>query len=246
MEFVVVLVLVAFSTALQGTVGFGFAVALTPVLALLIDPRDAVALTLVLGLMVAIGLYLGHSPKAPPRGVMPIVIGGLLGTPIGLAVLLAVDEQPLRVLIGAAVVVVAIGQAVHGRLGEPRQQGLWPIGVGVGVGMLSGAMRGAVGMPGPPALVYQHYLGGSADEIRSQMFVYMVLFTPLATLIAAFTGVFTRDVLALAAVGAVGVVAGVGLAGLARPRVDERWFGGITVVVLIASGGTAFLAALLA
>ena len=177
MEFVVVLVLVAFSTALQGTVGFGFAVALTPVLALLIEPRDAVALTLVLGLMVAIGLYLGHSPKAPPRGVMPIVVGGLLGTPIGLAVLLAVDEQPLRVLIGAAVVVVAIGQAIHGRLGEPRQPGLWPIGVGVG--MLSGAMRGAVGMPGPPALVYQHYLGGSADEIRSQMFVYMVLFTTL-------------------------------------------------------------------
>ena len=158
MEFVVVLVLVAFSTALQGTVGFGFAVALTPVLALLIDPRDAVALTLVLGLMVAIGLYLGHSPKAPPRGVMPIVIGGLLGTPIGLAVLLAVDEQPLRVLIGAAVVVVAIGQAVHGRLGEPRQQGLWPIGVGVGVGMLSGrdarrsrhAGTASVGLPALP------------------------------------------------------------------------------------------------
>jgi uncharacterized membrane protein YfcA len=243
-EFIAVLILVALTTALQGTVGFGFAVALTPLLALFIEPRDAVALTLLLGALVSVGLYLGHSPKAPARGVLPIVIGGLLGTPVGLAVLLAVEEQTLRLLIGAAVVAVAVANAVHGRLGQPRLPGLWP--VGAGVGLVSGAMRGSVGMPGPPVLIYQHYLGGNAGEIRSQMFVYMLLFTPLATLIASFTGVFTRDVLGLAAFGVVGVVAGVGLASLARPRVSERWFGAITAVVLMTAGGSALAAALFA
>lgn len=238
------LILVTFSTALQGTVGFGFAVALTPLLALFIEPRDAVALTLLLGALVSVGLYFGHAEKAPPRRVLPIVIGGLVGTPIGLAVLLAVEEQTLRLLIGAAVVAVATGNAVHGRLGQPRRPGIWPIGGGVG--LISGAMRGAVGMPGPPVLIYQHYLGGSAGEIRAEMFAYMLLFTPLATLIAAFTGVFTRDVLVLAPVGLVGVASGVALASVARPRVDQRWFGVITAVVLVAAGGSAFVAALLA
>jgi uncharacterized membrane protein YfcA len=243
-EFIAVLLLVAFSTALQGTVGFGFAVALTPLLALFIDPRDAVALTLLLGALVSVGLYFGHASKAPVRGVLPIVVGGLIGTPIGLAVLLAVEEQTLRLLIGAAVVAVAAANVVHGRLGEPRRAEIWPLGGTVG--LISGAMRGSVGMPGPAVLLYQHYLGGSADEIRAQMFAYLLIFTPMATLIAAFAGVFTRDVLGLAVFGVVGVASGVGLASIARPRVNERWFGLITALVLFAAGGSAFVAAIVA
>lgn len=107
-------------------------------------------------------------------------------------------------------------------------------------------MRGSVGMPGPPVLVYQHFLGGSAEQIRSEMFAYMLLFSGPATLIAAFAGVFTRDVLGLAVVGVVGVAAGVGLAAFARPLVSERWFGFITAGVLVLAGGSAFLAAILA
>jgi hypothetical protein len=242
-EFVVVVVLVALTTALQGTIGFGFAVALTPLLALLIDPRDAVAVTILLGAVVSVGLYGQHSPKAPLRGVMPIVVGGLIGTPIGLTILLAVDERALRVLIGAAIVAVAAATAIHGRLGEPRREGTWPLEGAVGV--LSGAMRGAVAMPGPPVVVYQHYLGGTPDQIRAQMFAYQVLFGPLATAIAVFAGIFSRDVLAYAAAGVLGVAIGVGLGAFARPRVAERWFGVVTVVVLVAAGGSAFLAAAL-
>ena len=75
-----VLILVALSPTLQGTLGFGFAVALTPALVLFLEPRDAVALTLLLGAVVSVGLYAGHSPKASLRGVLPIVIGGLVGS----------------------------------------------------------------------------------------------------------------------------------------------------------------------
>ena len=101
-------------------------------------------------------------------------------------------------------------------------------------------------MPGPPVLIYEHYLGGTADQIRSQMFAYMFVFSPPATAIAIFAGIFTREVIEYSAAGVLGVAVGVGLAALARPRVAERWFGAITALVLIAGGSAAFLAALLA
>ena len=144
---------------IQGAIGFGFALVAVPVLGL-VRP-DAVPVTIMfvaLPMSLAMAIRERHHIDRP--GFVAIMAGRAAGVFLGVAVVLAVPERSLAIVVGA-VVVVAVALSVIGLDLQPRR---W---LNVGAGVLSGVMGTTAAVGGPAlAVVYQRRPG---PELRSTL-----------------------------------------------------------------------------
>lgn len=225
-------------TLIQSGLGFGFGLFFVPVAALFVAPREAVAASLLLGTLISAGMYMEARPRTGLRAIWPLVVGALVGTPVGVLVLVRADETLLRLLVAMAVLISAIANLAGGR-GHTHEARPDPIVRQGLVGVLGGIIRGATSMGGPPIVLYQHWIGGGATRIRGRLFAYFFWVGVPATLLVVPSGVFTRDVLRDCALAlpalAVGLVGG----RLLRPHIAEAWFGRLSMLLLAATSALA-------
>ena len=226
-------------TLIQSGLGFGFGLFFVPVAALFVAPREAVAVSLLLGTVVSAGMYAEARPRTGLRAIWPLVVGAIIGSPLGLLVLLRADESVLRLLVAAAVLVSAIANLTSGR-GHTHEARPDPVVRQGLVGVLGGVIRGATSMGGPPIVLYQHWIGGGAERIRGRLFAYFFWVGVPATLIIVPSGLFTRDVLRDTALALPALFVGLVGGRLIRPHIAERWFGRLSMLLL---AGTSVLAA---
>ena len=221
-------------TGIEAVLGFGFAVMFVPAAALIVAPRHAVAVSLVLGTIMGAGLYIEQRPRAPLRSVAPLVIGALIGTPLGILSLLRLDETWLRLAVAISVLTTAVitllGGSGHTRPTRPDRA--LPQAT---VGFIGGAIRAAISMGGPPVVLYQHYVGGGAERIRARLYAYFFWLGIPATLLAIPAGVFTLEVLRDAAVALPGLALGIVGGRLLRPHLSEHWFWRLSMAMLVAT-----------
>lgn len=239
MEIALALLLLTFvGTLIEAVLGFGFAVMFVPAAALLVAPQHAVAVSLVLGTVMGAGLYVEQRPRAPLRSVAPLVVGALAGTPIGIYALVRLDESWLRLLVAGAVLLTAVitvaGGSGHARPARPDHA----VGQGI-VGFLGGAIRAAISMGGPPIVLYQHWVGGGARQIRARLYAYFFWLGVPATLMAVPAGVFTEVVLRDALVAMPGLLLGIVIGRRLRPHLGDHWFWRLSMLMLVATSTAA-------
>lgn len=226
------------ATMIQSGLGFGFGLFFVPVAALFVPPREAVAVSLLLTMAVSTGMYAEARPRTGLRAIWPLVTGAVVGTPIGLLVLLRADETALRLLVATAVFVSAIVNLVAGK-GHTHEARPDPVVRQGLVGVLSGVIRGATAMGGPPIVLYQHWIGGGAERIRRRLFAFFFWVGIPATLIVAPSGLFTRHVLRDVALALPALAVGLFMGRLVRPHIPEAWFGRLSMLLLTGTSGLA-------
>lgn len=227
----------------QSTIGFGSAVLFTPLATLVVGAHSAVATSIVIGAVLSLALYAEYRPRAPLGHMLPLATLGTLATPAGIWVLANAGEATVRALVG---LVVLAGAAVTLR-SRPRPQAREAsLPVSFAVGTLSGILRGATSMGGPPVLLYVHWLGGGPVVIRGRMFAYFALFTIPGVLIAWAGGVIGDREVEQSLVAVPALLAGIVLGRWARPRVTDAWFRRSSMGLLAFTSGVAIAAALVA
>ncbi|MSQ30483.1 MAG: sulfite exporter TauE/SafE family protein [Dehalococcoidia bacterium] len=240
MEFVIIIVIAAFAALMQAVVGFGFAVIFTPLLSLAMGAREAIALSMILGMALSLVLYLDDPPRAPLRSVLPMFLAATAVTPIGVYVLAVADERVLRVGIGIAVLASVIGTFVTSHPAAERPEHL-PTTLGVGV--LSGVMRGATSMGGPPVVIYEHWRGAPTLTIRRRLLAYFALTGITGAVFATGSGVVTLDTLAHAVAGLPVVVIALYGGRYIRPRLSDSWFRLLSMGLLVLMGAVSIIGA---
>lgn len=225
-------------TLIQSGLGFGFGLFFVPVAALFVPPREAVAVSLLLGMAVSSGMYAEARPRTGLRAIWPLVVGAVVGTPIGLLVLLRADDTALRFVVAAAVFISAVVNLVAGK-GHTHEARPDPVVRQGLVGIVGGVIRGATSMGGPPIVLYQHWIGGGAERIRGRLFAYFFWVGIPATLIVAPSGLFTRQVLRDFAFAVPMLVVGLAVGRQMRPHVPEAWFGRLSMLLLAGTSGLA-------
>ena len=137
----------------HGTIGFGFPIISTPLVALLIEVKTAVLVTVVPNLAInLISILRGGRWRESIGRHWPVALCVVAGTLLGTRLLISAPPEPLRLLLAAMILVY---------LQQERLRGLdwsWisraPRASGVGFGLLGGILSGAVNVAAPPLIIY--------------------------------------------------------------------------------------------
>lgn len=162
--FVVVVILVA-ATA-QAVAGFGFALIAVPLLVVVLDVRDAVVVTTLLGVVNSGILAVTGRRHVPWATVLPMLAGAMAGMPVGLAVLLLAPADAIRLLVGAVTTLMALALLRGMRFGARSLRSE------LAVGAISGALNTSTGTNGPPIVLYLQGRAHTPAEFRGALGVF--------------------------------------------------------------------------
>ena len=230
---VAVVAVVLLASTAQGLTGFGFGLTAVPLFLLLLDVRDAVVLAVLLGLANVLLLAVRVWRDVPWRTVAWLSVGSFLGMPFGLAVLLYLPQDVLRLLVGVTAVSLA---ALLARGWHVEARGVWEE---LAVGLVSGVLRTSTSMAGPPVVLYLQGRGHPPAAFRGALTMYFLIGT--LSSIGAFAGVrvVSPRTLMLAALSLPAVYLGNWLGNRLLRRVSPSRFRAIVLVLL---GATALAA----
>jgi uncharacterized membrane protein YfcA len=222
------------ASAVAGLTGFGFAIVSVPILMLLLPPKVVVPVVQLLSLGLQVVVAVEARKWIDLRRLWPLLLAGMAATPLGTYLLLVLDGPTLQILVGAAVVALALAM-LAGLSVSVRHEKLACIPVGVA----SGALGGSTGMPGPPVILFLANLGLDKHSFRANLVLYFALTSLVAVISMAVGGLVTAGILGqwvvLLPVSMLGTWIGIRLA----RRVDQALFRQITLAVLVTIGGLA-------
>lgn len=222
---------IAAACFVQGLAGFGIGLVSLAFLPFLMTSTEAVVLMTVYATIFCGVILVPLRRDFHLGGVDMLLVGSVLGTPLGVWVLATVSATLLARLIGAVLVLIVILE--WSGLGPRRLPGR---GWGLLAGVLSGVVGAAVGTPGPPAILYMAAQGWSARTIKANLQVFLVV-NQLVILVGYWwAGLLTREVWWLAAVFAPPAVVGLFAGMRLFDRVDHERFRRLVFAILLASG----------
>lgn len=219
---------------MKGAIGFGFPTLGTPLLALVVDVKSAVAV-LVIPNLVMDGVQLRRQGPVgdAPRRLAVLLVFTILGTIIGTKLLVALSGRAVTLTLGAFVLGFVALDLVRF---TPRVPASWERLLAAPVGLVAGVMGGVTNAPGTALALYFVALGMDKREfVRSIAFSFLVVkAVQLATL--AWYGLFGWHLVA----GSLGLTA-IGLAGFGlglrlQDRLDQRTFNRAVVLFLAVLG----------
>ena len=218
----------------KGAIGFGFPTLGTPLLALVVDVKTAVAV-LVIPNMVMDGLQLRRSGPIgdAPRRLALLLLFTMIGTVIGTKLLVALSPRAATMILGVFILGYVLLDLARF---SPRVPPSWELTLAVPVGLAAGIMGGITNAPGTLIALYLVALGMEKKEfVRSIAFTFLVVKgVQLVTLV--WYGLLTWSLavvsLGLAATGLAGFALGLKL----QDRLDQRSFSRAVLIFLAALG----------
>lgn len=192
-RFATAIVIAMVGGLVRGTTGFGAAMVMTPALALLIGPKSAVPITLLLETFAALPMLPGAARIARWRVIAPISFAAFVTVPAGGWLLAGADPKHLRMLIAATVIVFSLA-LLSGR----RYQGQPRTGTSVALGALSGAMLGATSIGAPPVILYLLSGPDPASVTRANLTLYVVAISGAGLVMLTASGLIDGAALRLA------------------------------------------------
>ncbi len=223
---------------LNALVGFGFALTTVPLMALAVGPREAVVLSAVLGLASNGGVAIRHRSEVDCPILGRLFVGGLVGMPAGLVLLLVLPERWIGVGIGvvvlAAVAVLAFGPT-------PERVPRW---ADVVAGFGTGVLNTSVGVSGPPVVTALHGHRLAKAPFRATASALFGLNGVVAVGLFLAAGEITATLLATAAVIAVAWPAGWFVGDRLHGRFPEERFRSLVLWLLAVTAVVSLLGAL--
>jgi uncharacterized protein len=155
---------------IRGFAGFGSAMIMAPVLVHILGPAEAVATNMLLEFIVSLQLIPAARKYVDLKMLAPLGLGAWIGAPIGIWIVVVVNEDVMRrsvsIIVLSFVIILSLGWRYKG------QVKLW---LSTLIGSLSGLLSGATSMGGPPIILYLMSGPNEPIKIRSTIILYFVI-----------------------------------------------------------------------
>jgi uncharacterized protein len=218
-----------------GLVGFAFGIVAAALWLHFLSPMQAVALIVAFGLIVqGVSVWkLRHAIKWPR--LLPFLIGGTIGVPIGGELLRWTAPGTPRMAVGAILVLFSLWNLFRPNLASMARAGVVADGA---VGAVNGVIGGTTGLAGIAAVIWCSLRGWPPAEQRAVFQPSGIAVFAMTGLWLGGTGMIGRDTLGLFLIGlpalAVGTWAGLKLFG----KLDDATFRRVVLVLLLISGAS--------
>ncbi len=174
----------------QGMTGFGFALVSIPLLSMIVDIKFAISLGVLCGAVINFSLIIKMHQHVKFKEVLYLILGSVVGTPIGAYVLASTGESYLKNLLGWVVLIFVIFTVFRF---------IKPVGLnrkwGYLFGFFAGVLGGAFNTNGPPILIYMYLQGWDKTEQKAAITGFFVVATIMIIVSHISMGLVTSDVL---------------------------------------------------
>jgi uncharacterized membrane protein YfcA len=217
----------------QGLSGFAFGLVAMSFWAWVLDPKLAATLSVFGALTGQIVAAFSVRRGWDVKRLLPFVLGGLLGIPLGVALLPRLDMNWFKLILGALLVLWCPAMLLSRRLPRVSAGGTPADGV---VGLAGGIMGGLGGFTGTLPTLWCTLRGYERDVQRSiiQNFNLSMLLVTMATY--AGSGIVTRDMLPMFAIVAPAMLVPTFLGTRLYIGISDARFRQIVLGLLTASG----------
>ena len=215
-------------------VGFGMALAMAPILLLILEPRQVVVLAnsmIVLATVLILAQTWRHYRW---RESWLFMVAGLPPVPLGVILLSATAPTILRTAIVGLILVIAILSLFNVRLPGARTRG-----GAVGFGFTTTLLTTTLSIGGFLAGIYAIEQEWTREQMRATLAVYFLLAGALGLVLYAATGLIPREMAYTIGIGTPAVVVGAIAGGWLARRMSLRVFRYAVLFVII--GGCAAL-----
>lgn len=173
----------------RGVSGFGSAMVGIGMLSLLLPPQQVVPAFLALELLTTAHLLPGVWRQIDWKSLRWLAAGCLLATPLGLQLLTRLDPEATRLMVSLCLLGIAalMLSGLAQRVAPKHTPG--PAGA-LATGALSGLLNGAVGISGPPVIVF-YFATTAAATSRASLIAYFLLTDLWAIALAGQAGLLT-------------------------------------------------------
>jgi hypothetical protein len=175
------------------------------------------------------------------RRVLPFIVGSALGVPTGTALLTLVDQGTLRLTMGGLLIAYSLYSlfrpaivVTHG--GVPAD---------VGVGAANGLIGGLTGLGGIAITIWCQLRGGPKDVQRAIFQPVMFATFVMSAIALAAAGTYTVETMKLYALALPALVVGIWCGIRLYGKLDDAAFRRVILILLLASGLSLVLPALL-
>ena len=221
----------------NGIAGFAFGLIASAIWLHIISPAQSAPLIAAFAILIilirgAMLWKLWHAIQV--SRLIPFIVGGAVGIPLGTAALAWASPAQMRTSIGAALIVFSLYSLARPTLPAIKGGAL----ADSIVGLLSGAFSGSTGLAGIPIIVWGSLRRWSKDD-QQAVFQPVVVAVFVMTLIwFGGTGVVTRETLRLFWIGVPALAIGTWLGLKLYGKLDEATFRVVVLVLLLISGIT--------
>lgn len=233
-SFVVILVAGALAGGVvNGLAGFGTGITAMGIWLYAVSPTVAATLVIVCSLVAQLQTLPKIRHAIELKRVVPFIVPGLIGVPLGTALLASIDVRTFKLGIGCLLLLYA----THSLLHRSRSPVAWGGRLADGaVGLGGGILGGLAGLSGPLPTIWADVRGWTKDQRRSvfQVFNITICSAALASHFAA--GLVTKELGIAVAAALPGTFAGAFLGSALYARVNDKRFKEIILALLGVSG----------
>ncbi len=187
-----ILFVIFIATVFRSAFGFGESLIAVPLLALWVPLNVAVPLSVLVSVSVAGVVVIQDWKKVHLRSAGGLIPFTLIGIPLGLWLLINIDERIVKAILGVIILLFA-GYLLTGKqLSELKTDSMaWLFGCG----LLAGILGGAYGLNGPPLVIYGAKRRWSAQHFRATLQGYFLVASMVGIIGYWFTGLLVRPVI---------------------------------------------------
>ncbi len=231
-QYILIGAIIFLSAFVQGTAGFGFGMVAMGLLPLVLDVKFSIPFVAVYALIVCFILMLQLRKHLDKKKILPLLVGALLGTPVGVLFLKSVDASIVKLCLGIVLVFYSLYSLINKKVTDRKIKDTW----GYIAGFLGGILGGAFNTSGPPVIIYTTLKNWDKDGVKSTLQVFFsasVLFQVILYIIA---GIITKETLIYNLYFLPCLVVGVLTGSFLYNRIDHQTFKKIVFVLLLILG----------
>ena len=159
------------ATLVRSAFGFGESLVAVPLLALRIPVEIAAPLSVLVSITIAAVVVIQDWKKIHVRSAGWLLLSTLFGIPLGLMLLIYVNEWMVKAALGVIIILFSI-YSLLGRKVKVLKTDKW--GWMLGCGFFAGVLGGAYGLNGPPLAIYGSMRRWSAQHFRATLQGYFL------------------------------------------------------------------------
>jgi uncharacterized membrane protein YfcA len=232
MTLVLVVLVLCVAGFMHGFTGFGAAMTIMALLPLLLDFNEVLFLGAFFTLPAAAIIYMKTRRHFRWRDAWPLLVGAIIGTPLGLLLVAHLDRSILVRGLGVVLILFSINELLLSQIWTLHV----PAWLGLPIGVVSGILGAAFNVGGPPALIWVYSRPWQREQAIATLQMMFLFNSGLRLILTAPTGVVTQHVLLICTLAVLPFLLTALIGMRLASRLSPRRFKQFVLVALIAMG----------